>query len=552
MKVAEYHKFVRSTEQYATKPCKDRHEIALYGLVGEIGSLMSAVKKKVLAEGGETGWDQPNEEIKEEIGDVLWYCYSLAQIVNGCPFDILANDITLLKHEIGGQNERGEKIRAALNPASKDSFLAAAEAFPHAGGSTFDDYQRLAFKTARTDGRVLLEVCLAVLWQLGAELMRATLPEIELRLNQNIADRPSNTVLSEITWHVAAIASLYHLSLDEIVEFNRKKVSFRSERSAPTPLHDDCRDPQEQFPRVFDIAFVSVARGKSRMYFQGRRLGNDLTDNANEDDGYRFHDVLHLALIAHLGWSPVVRGMMRRKRPDVDEVQDGGRAKVVEELVLKAIHSEGERQAHESGRRSPEGPVPIFPDRSTITFHLLKTLRTYVEGLEVWKNAYWEWEDAICDGCNVFFQLRRYKQGTVHVDLEKRQLKFSPTVAADVLGVTVSLGMGSAGFDDNEGENVLSTFERESARTHRRIAQTVAAKRGLFETLALSRLEPTPWNRLELLLLDGNRVSVTAFGEVQERIWAIRAVDYKAAFTVMAGQTLCTIAAIADAGDLGK
>jgi len=431
MKAVEYDKFVRSTDQYATKPPEERHAIALYGLVGEIGSLVSAVKKKILAEGGEAGWDQPNEEIKEEIGDVLWYCYSLAQIVNGGTFDILASDIALLKREIGGQNERAEKISAALDPASKDAFLAAAQTFPPAGGCSFDDYQTLAFKTARTDGRVLLEVCLAVLAQLTAELLRATLPEIELTLNKNIADRPSNTVLGEITWHLAAIASLYHLSLDEIVAFNRKKVSFRSERGTPTPLHDEGRHPDQQFPRLFDVAFVSVGPGKSRMYFQGRRLGNDLTDNANEDDGYRFHDVLHLALIAHLGWSAVIRGMMKRKRPDVDEVEDGGRAKVVEELVLKAIHTEGERQAREAGRGSTGGPVRIFPDPSTITFRLLKTLRAYVEGLEVWENAYWEWEDAISDGCEVFFELRKHQQGTVHVDLEKRKLTFSPTVAAD-------------------------------------------------------------------------------------------------------------------------
>lgn len=553
MKAADYHKFVRSTEQYTTKPRKERRAIALYGLVGEIGSLVSAVKKKILAEGGETGWDQPNEEIKEEIGDVLWYCYSLAQTLNSGTFDILANDIALLKREIGGQNERGEKIGAALDPARKEEFLAASHSFPPAEGCTFDDYQTLAFKTARTDGRVLLDVCLAVLWQLGAELLRDTLPDIELTLNRNIADRPPNAVLGEITWHLAAIASLYHLSLDAIVEFNREKVSFRSQRGMPSPLHDDGRDPQEQFPRVFEIAFVSVARGKSRMYFQGRRLGNDLTDNANEDDGYRFHDVLHLALIAHLGWSPVIRGLMRRKRPDVDEVEDGGRAKVVEELVLKAIHSEGERQVRDAGRCCVEGPVRIFPDRSAITFRLLKTLRTYVEGLEVWKNTYWEWEDAICDGCDVFFQLRKNKQGTVHVDLEKRMLTFSPTVSADVLGVTVSLGMGTAPADGEvETETLLSDPEREWADTKGRLAQTIAAKKGLFEAVGLSQAKPARWDHLDIRILDGNKVSVIASGEVQEQIWAMRAVDYKAAFTVSRGQMLCTIAAIADASDLGR
>ena len=45
---------------------------------------------------------------------------------------------------------------------------------------------------------------------------------------------------------------------------------------------------------------------------------------------------------------------MKRKRKSkndsVDEVEDGGRAKVVEELVIKAIHSEGDRQANAAGR----------------------------------------------------------------------------------------------------------------------------------------------------------------------------------------------------------
>lgn len=551
MKQDEYDAFVRRTDQYAKRSPKERHAVALYGLVGEIGSLVSAVKKKILAEGGESEWDQPNEEIKEEIGDVLWYSYSLAQVANDNQFDILGHDIKLLKREIGGQNERAEKISAALDPARKDAFLAAAEAFPPADGCSFDDYQALAFKTARTDGRVLLEVCLAVLPQLGAELLRATLPKIELTLNTNIADRPTNTLLGEITWHLAAIASLYHLSLDEIVAANQAKVGFRAERGEPTPLHDDGRPTQEQFPRQFDISFVRIGPRKSRMYFKGRRLGDDLTDNANEDDGYRFHDVLHLALIAHLGWSPVVRGFMNKKRPDVDEVQDGGRAKVVEELVLKAIHSEGERQAKDSGRCSIAGTVRLFPEPSTITFRLLKTLRTYVEGLEVWNNAYWEWEDAICDGCDLFFHLRTHTQGTVQVDLDKRKVTFSPSVTPDISGNTMSLGMGAAAPNENDAE-ILSAAERAWAGTKEAIGRTLAAKRAIIEALGLKNGSPPPWHQLEIKLADGNKVSVNASGAVQEKIWSIGAVDFKAAFTMVSSQTLCTIATIADAGSLRK
>jgi len=547
MKVAEYDLFVRRTDQYAGKSPQERHAVAVYGLVGEIGSLISAVKKKILAEDGRIAWDQPTEEIKEEIGDVLWYCYSLAQIANNGSFDILAFDIKVLNHEIGGENERAQNIKAALDPVQRDAFLKAAESFPPSSDYFFDDYQNLALKTARTSGRILIEVCLTVLSQLGAELLHAMLPAIEKKLNTNITNRQTNIILGEITWHLAAIASLYDLSLDEVVAFNKKKVGFRAERGIPTPLHDEGRQPKEQFPRQFDIAFVRVAPGKSRMYFQGRRLGDDLTDNALEDDGYRFHDVLHLGLIAHLGWSPVVRGMMKRKRPpEIDEVQDGGRAKVVEELVLKAIHSEGAKQANESGRCAVQGATRLFPEPSTITFRLLKTLRTYVEGLEVWKNAYWEWEDAICDGCNVFFQLRTHGQGTVHVDLENRRLTFVPTVAPGISGNVVQIGSGTAGPDADVAADVLSIVEREWATSTGLLAQTLAAKRALFEALGFDSTRSPPWDELQLRLLNRAKVSMKASGAVQERIWDIQAVDYKVAFTTVADQILCTIAVIAE------
>lgn len=551
MKSREYDAFVRRTDQSAKKSPAERRAIAMYGLIGEIGSLVSAVKKKILAEGGESAWDEPSEEIKEELGDVLWYCYSLAQIENEGPFDLLSNDIALLRREIAGENERAEKIRAALealNPARKDAFLAAAQVFPQAGDATFNEYQSLASKTARTDGRTLLEVCLAVLPQLGAELLRATLPQVELTINRNIADRPINTVLGEVTWHLAAIASLYHVTLDEIVSINREKVSFRMERGTPTPLHDEGRPSSEQFPRTFDIAFVRIGRGKSRMYFEGHRLGNDLTDNAYDDDGYRFHDVLHLALIARLGWSPVVRGFMKKKRPDVDEVEDGGRAKVVEELVIKAIHSEGERQGKDRTRCSAKGPVRLFTERSTIPFGLLKTLRIWVSGLEVAKSAFWEWEDAICDGSEIFFQLRQHKQGTVHVDLAARQITFTATVSPDITGTTVGLGMGAAAEEgDEDMSQVLSEQEVRAASSKGNLVRTLAAKRALAQALGFTG-PATPWHRLNVELLDTGGISVIASDEAEDRVWAIGAVDYKVAFTTAGGQTLCTVAAIADSG----
>jgi NTP pyrophosphatase (non-canonical NTP hydrolase) len=553
----EYDAFVRKTCQFTAKPKDEQCAIALYGLVGEIGSLVAAVKKKLLGEGGEkANWDHPNDEITEELGDALWYCFSIAQIINDGYYDFLAAGIAALRDEIGSGDARAEEIASSLDPLKRSSFLEVAKSFPPTTDYTFDDYQKLAFKTARTDGRVLLEVCLALMWQLGAELLRVTLPKSELALNTHVADRSPDLVLGEIAWHLAAVASLYHLSLNEVADANRVKVRFRSERGAHTPLHDEGRDLKEQFPRAFDVAFVRVGPQKSRMYFDGKPLGDDLTDNFYSDDGYRFHDVIHLALIAHLGWSPVVRGLMRRKRNSrddrVDEVEDGGRAKVVEELVIKAIHSEGDRQAKASGRCIVGAPTRLFPNRSLINFKLLKTLRMYVDGLEVERNSFWEWEDAIFDGCDMFYQLSNEKQGTVHVDLVGRKLTFSPMVYPSIQGLTVGLGMGSASPVEAREGSILNSAERAWAAERGRIADTVAAKRAILDALELDRQSAALCSEIEIRLDSGSRVSVKNSKTVQEQAWRLHALDYKVAFSTAAQETICTAHALADVRDVSQ
>src|SRR5262249_50226623 len=134
--------------------------------------------------------------------------------------------------------DRAKTIHRVLDKSKKDEFLATAEKFPHTKKMRLSDYQTLAFLTARTKDKELLEVCVAVLWQLGAELLRQKLPEIERELNKQVADRNPNDVLGEIAWHIAAMASLFGLSMDEIAAKNIEKVSFRRRRNLPTKLHD--------------------------------------------------------------------------------------------------------------------------------------------------------------------------------------------------------------------------------------------------------------------------------------------------------------------------
>lgn len=531
--VADYDRFVIDSDQSAGKSVAERFDIAMYGLAAEIGSVVAAIKKRLLGEGGSEDWNAPNHEILEELGDVMWYCFSLAKHANESkPVNIFAHDIAKLRREIGASDDRALDIQRVLDPSERKTFLSAAEHFPKRTRLlTFEDYQSLAIMTARTRDRTLVEVCLAVLWQLSAELFRRKLPAIELRLNQAVRDRPINDVLGEIAWHISALASLYGLTLSQVARRNMEKVAYRLDRTHPTRLHDE--DHPERFPRQMEISFVTISKGRSRMYYKGRQLGDELTDNAYDDDGYRFHDIMHLANIAKLGWSPVVRsllGLKRKSKRAMDEVEDGARAKIVEEAVIKAIHSEGARLANLRGPQPDDRPVRLFLSPRDITFRFLNFIHNFVKGLEVEKNRYWEWEQAIMEGHDIFYRLRCEGQGTVTLDLDARTIVFSPKVYVDVIGRVVGLGSASNAAGERDG----------------------GAKRLRVQKVAILNalgIEPSDalLDLLDIEELGAGRVAVKSRGEVRDAMWSKEVVTFRTTVTkVESDQLYSTALALAD------
>lgn len=544
MLVSAYDQFVQDSDQSRSKDDQTRFDIALYGLAGEIGSVVSAVKKRLLAEGGEEQWNIANGEIEEELGDVIWYCFLLARLANPQkPVNIFSHDIENLRQEISGTNERSQRIRSILDSAKVDDFLQAAKEFPRMTRMmVFSDYQNLAFLTARTPDRTLVEVCLAVLWQLSAELFRSKLPDIERELNKSIVERPFNKLLGEIAWHISALASIYGLDLGEIAARNKQKVSYRLDRDHPTPLHDDGYAASEQLPRRFKIAVVTIGEGRSRMYLNGRRLGDDLTDNAHDEDGYRFHDMMHLANAAKLGWSPVLRGLMnkkRRSRPNIDEVEDGARAKIVEEAVIKAIHSEGERLSADRGVDTDGLPIRLFSNGSEITFRFLKFIHNFVSGLEVEKNRYWEWEEAIIAGHDLFYKLRCEGQGTISVDLNERTVDYVPEVTVEISGTVA--GLGSAIYN-NEMIDSDERFDRTG------VGPTVNAARKLAVLAAIGITDPSKQQIDSIQIKEvESGISVTATGEVRQAMWDRRIVAFRSSNVPYGSDgSYCTVVAIAD------
>jgi hypothetical protein len=173
----------------------------------------------------------------------------------------------------------------------------------------------------------------------------------------------------------------------------------------------------ERLPRRFLASFIEKPLGRGvyvKISVNGVTLGDALTDNAKRDDGYRYHDVFHLAYAAVLGWSPVTRALLKCKRKSsskIDEVEDGARAAIVEEAVSILVFNHAEDRGW-------------YADKSSIDLGLLKTIRRMVTGLEVGACTAKQWQSAIHQGYTAFAELKRNVGGDVSIDLDRRSLLY--------------------------------------------------------------------------------------------------------------------------------
>lgn len=228
--------------------------------------------------------------------------------------------------------------------------------------------------------------------------------------------------LGDILWYVANIASKEGLDLEAIAKENLKKAKSRwlpVSSAEPGRLRhfDEGFPAREQLPREFRIEFNEEAcdgGAKVRLSLSGTALGNELTDNAYKDDGYRYHDVFHLAYLAVLGWSPVMRKLMERKRkskPDVDRVEDGGRAIAIEEGISALVFDYAHDHAYLEGI-------------SHVDYGILRTIKQLTRHLEVSECSEHQWQEAILQGFAIWRQLQIVKKGVVIGDLAARTIKF--------------------------------------------------------------------------------------------------------------------------------
>ena len=562
MLIARYAKHVDESDRFKDRSSEERRRISIYGLVSEIGSVISAVKKQKLGEGGHRDTTEgilTRHELKEELGDVMWYCFALAAQEESAEDDILAQQLKSLRDQLQGDDSKSALLREKLDQDSLEKFRRQAEAFPQKKQRTFQDFQEIAYLTARTKSDELVEISLTMLMQLGAQLMRSLLPELERELHDQIQDRQVLDVLGKIAWHLAAIATIYVISLDEVAAENIEKAQLRRPSTQPTPLHDDSRSDAQKFPRYFEVKFLTVGEGRSRMYLDGCPLGNDLTDNSYEEDGYRFHDVLHLANVAHLGWSPVLRSLMNRKRkddanPQLDEVEDGARAKIVEEALLKVIHSEGKDIAEIVHPDLAPKDRPMFSEDVDIPLSFFKLIGRYVKGLEVESNSFEEWKAAIRDGYQIYKELAEHGQGTVTVNLEQREITFRPEVYIDLAGAVAGIGSYAVPLpefgeeDQNEARSSLTKLEADkldgSDIVH--LARHYAAKRAVLQSLGIDGPSAEFSAALTLTEADPGKYSVKAASPLREMMWQRGIIAFKTSVVRSQNSVYCTALASSD------
>ncbi|MEU5556366.1 nucleoside triphosphate pyrophosphohydrolase family protein [Streptomyces globisporus] len=229
--------------------------------------------------------------------------------------------------------------------------------------------------------------------------------------------------LGDVLWYVAALAHRFGLDLEDVAAANLVKISDRW-RTTPTAdriIFDADFPESERLPRQATLTFTLQQReGDGRtvsvLTHDGTPCGDPLTDASHIDDDYRFHDIFHLAHAAVLGWSPVSRFLLGRKRKSdlkTDEAEDGGRAIAIEEGISALVFSYAARHSY-------------FENVRHIDHEFIKTITSMTAHLEVSILRSADWEQAIMTGYDAWRKLRTQGGGTIHLDLDEQTLTVEP------------------------------------------------------------------------------------------------------------------------------
>lgn len=361
----EYEQKIVGTDRFSRE---DINPILL-GLYGEVGSIMAASKKYHREKNAYPGY---KEAVEEEFGDAFWYFSALCRRLNINSVDIFEEVSKEAGIEIISANDQEfPPVSRIITPSQVEN----------------------------------LDSALIDLGYMVAQL---------LKIEKDTSDVREN-LINFTRLYLKAIQST-GLSFAKILKTNLNKAlgRFSIPSAGSLPDFDASFPEEEQLPRKFEIHITQRKSGQSYLRWNGVFIGAPLTDNIRDPDGYRFHDVFHLAHAVILHWSPTFRALINQKRksdPVFDEAQDGGRAIVVEEGLTAWLYS------YSKG-------LNYFEGHDSVSFDALKTIQKFVQGYEVEKCPLKLWEVAILQGYSVFRQVLKNNGGIVIGDREKREISY--------------------------------------------------------------------------------------------------------------------------------
>lgn len=343
---------------------KDEITPILMGLYGEVGSIMTTSKKFYREKKAYAGH---RAAVEEEFGDAFWYLSALCRRLSINIESLFENtcSVTSPRYEISGTEVDKSTVSKELDAALIDLGCATAQLLG-------DKENIIALRKAVS----------------------------------NVAHSYCNAL------------KLTGLDFCKIVEGNLTKTLGRFSTPDLAKLEDfDASFPiDEQLPRFFEIYIAQRKSGQSYLKWNGVFIGDPLTDNMTKPDGYRFHDVFHMAHAAILHWSPTFRALIKQKRksdPATDRDQDGGRAIVVEEGLTAWLFSYAQG-------------LDNFEGHDGVSFDALKTIQKFVHGYEVERCPLKLWEYAILQGYAVFRKLKENNGGIVVGDRKNRTISYRP------------------------------------------------------------------------------------------------------------------------------
>jgi NTP pyrophosphatase (non-canonical NTP hydrolase) len=367
--IQDYCREAQETDRFGD----DEVQPILLGLFGEVGGIMAAVKKLQREKKAYTGF---RSSVIDELGDAFWYFSALAR-----------------RYKVSVPH----MLHDAINSNDTSIFLA-----------TNDPLAPVAVTSQVGPSEGICDQALLKLGRVSADMMRIQGMDQEER---------TDTMTSFVRTYLVVLREC-RVSFAEVLSANALKTRSRFGKLDLTTQHDfDIGFPEyEQLPRQFSIEMRERSNGKVYLRWNGVFIGDPLSDNIGEQDGFRYHDVIHFAHAAILHWSPTMRGLLKRKRKSdqrIDESQDGGRGVVVEEGLAAWLFSKAKE-------------LDYFEDHNSVSLDILKHIQDFVRGYEVDQCPMNLWEKCILDGYSAFRQAYSNKGGVIVGDRDARSLQYRP------------------------------------------------------------------------------------------------------------------------------